>query len=279
MLSSCPRCCQRRRSVVLDECEVVLDTPARGRPTRERATPRARCAWSAYLHSAATPASRRAQVAGGVDRALEPVIRTAAFGVMPNSRTGTRAPGGVSTTRRRTRCRPPGSGRRRAGSVARPPHLRDRVPTRTRAGSSTRGRARSTAAKRAGHVDILDSSRSDRATFPTTSSSSTELSASSAAGIPRTTRAPSGVRPSCNPCWCPVWWISVGPVASPASTVEGRRPGQTGPTQPERLVEGHDEGERTRRHADMHMPGGPPAYRYPTARVTNRPSGGPNVCE
>ena len=36
--------------------------------------------------------------------------------------------------------------------------------------------------------------------------------------MPNTARAPLGVRPSCSPCCLPSWWISVGPVASPAST-------------------------------------------------------------
>ena len=129
-------------------------------------------------------------------------------------------------------CRPPDAGRdvgHRGPAAAAPdqpglPHLRDRVPTRTRAGSSTHGRhaRRRRSGPATSHTprapperprdlsdDVFELDRALR-----------ELGGRHPENHPR----PSGVRPSCNPCWCPVWWISVGPVASPASTVEGRRP-------------------------------------------------------
>ena len=231
-----------------------------GRPARSRHS-RARCAWSAYPHSAATSASRRRGSRAASTERSNRVIRTAALGVMPSSPRNRcsrcRVDHPTSDATPATGVRPPPHriSRQACATSGEPPH-RDscrRISPRT---------TRSTAANRSGHVAYpSSSSRRDRATRPTTSSSRTEVSASSPAGIPNTARAPLGVRPSCSPCWRPSWWISVGPVASPASTPSN---GDGSASRPPLSHNGSSNGTTSVRAPDGSptcTPGEPPAYR------------------
>ena len=167
--------------VVLDECEVVLDAPPRRRQACE-VTPLSRQVRlrRAYPHSAATSASRRRGSRAASTERSNRVIRTAALGVMPSS-----------PRNRCSRCRVdhPTSDATPATGVRPPPHRISRQARATSGGPAHRDSCRrissrttrSTAANRSGHVAYpSSSSRRDRATRPTTSSSPTEVSTCSA---------------------------------------------------------------------------------------------------